>query len=94
MSMSPADKKKLQGMVQEIANAMIRMEMEREFIKDVLARAKDELEMKPKTVRSMAKIYYKNVLMELKMESEELFNLYEDVMAASSAAPPSEEDDD
>ena len=89
---SPKDKKKLEGFIQEISNAMLRMDSERELIKDICNRAKDELEVKPKTIRQIAKIHYKNSLVEEQMEAEELFDLYEQVFSSSSSTPTEDND--
>lgn len=72
-------RKKLENFIREISNAMLRIEAERDLIKDVCDRAKDELELKPKVVRDMAKIYHKNSLIEEKTEKESLFDMYEQI---------------
>ena len=79
MNLSPKDKKKLQGMIQEVANSFIRVDGEREFVKDVKKRAKEELDIPPKLLSQWARICQKNILQEMKMEAETLFSTYESV---------------
>jgi hypothetical protein len=75
------DKKKLKDFIVEISNCMLRMDAERDMIKEILQRGKEELEMQPKVIRAMARIYHKNSLMEEKMTSEEIFDLYEETFS-------------
>lgn len=80
-NLSPEDKKKLQGMVTEISNSLTRMEAERDFIKDVCNRAKDDLGVQPKHIRQWGKIHYKNSLHEDRLQSEELYEGYEQLFS-------------
>lgn len=82
-SLSPNDKKKIQGMIQEVANSYIRSDAEKEFVKEVAQRAKDELDIPPKLLRQWARICQKNILQEMKMEANTLFDTYEAVMNSS-----------
>ena len=76
--MASVDKKKLRDLITEISNCLLRMDAERDLIKEILQRGKEELEIQPKTLRALARIYHKNSLMEDKMSSEEIFDLYEE----------------
>lgn len=76
-SFNAADRKKLEGFIQEISNSMLRMDAERELIKDICNRAKAELELKPKIVRNLGRIYHKQSLIEEKSEADSIFDLYE-----------------
>jgi len=75
--LNPEERRKLHGMCNELVNSMIRVQAEKDLQKDIVNRAKDELEITPKIVRAMARIAYKNSLSEQKIETEELFHLYE-----------------
>lgn len=83
--MNPVEKKKLENFVHEISNSMLRMDSERDLIKDICTRAKDELEIAPSTLKKISKIYYKNTLVEEKLANEELFDLYEQVFNVTEA---------
>lgn len=76
-SFNAADRKKLEGFVQEISNSMLRMDAERELIKDICNRAKTDLELKPKIVRNLGRIYHKQSLQAEKTEADSIFDLYE-----------------
>jgi hypothetical protein len=84
MSMSfsnPNDRAKLAKYIKEIDNSLTRIDAEKDLIKDICDLAKDELEIKPVTLRKVARIYHKNALVEEKLASEEIFDLYEQVFS-------------
>ena len=81
--MNPNEKKKLEGFVKEIDKCMLRMDAERDLIKDILNRAKDDLDVKPKVVRRLANIYHKNSVAEERSETEEIFDMYEQLFESS-----------
>lgn len=76
-NLNAAERKKLEGFVQEISNSMLRIESERELIRDICNRAKTELELKPKIIRNLGRIYHKQSLTEEKSETNSIFDLYE-----------------
>jgi len=57
--MSPTDKAKILGMLQEISNSLTRVESERDLIKEILDRLQDECEIPKKLGRKLAKVYHK-----------------------------------
>ena len=79
--LSPEDKKKLQGYIKEISNSMLRMDAEKDFIKDVIDRAKDDFSLAPKDVRKIANIYHKQSFIEEKAAQEMVLGLYEDLFS-------------
>lgn len=85
---NPSDKKKLKDFVVEISNCMLRMDAERDMIKDICTRGKDEIEISPRTLKALAKIYHKQSLQEEKMNSEEIFDLYEETFAVAQQQNP------
>lgn len=96
--LSPKDKKTLGNFVQEVSNCMLRQAAERDLIKDICTRAKDELEIDPSDVRKMGRIHYKNSLVEDQLKSEQLYGLYEQVFSVTGgsvkASPSPDVDDD
>ena len=84
--MNPVDKKKMENFVKEISNCMVRMDAERDLIRDILNRCKDELGIKPKILRRIARIYYRNSLNEERDETEELFETYDEIFNSAEVA--------
>ena len=84
--MNPVEKKKVEGFVKEISNCMVRMDAERDLVKDILNRAKDEIGVKPKILRRIARIYYRNSLNEERDETEELFDTYDEIFNSGEVA--------
>jgi len=76
---NPKDREKLAKYVKEIDNSFTRIDAEKDLIKEICDTAKDELEIKPATLRKIARIYHKNSLIEEKVEAEEVFELFEQV---------------
>lgn len=97
VQLTPPERKKLEGFVQEVSNCMLRQAAERDLIKDICTRAKDELEIDPSDVRKMGRIHYKNSLVEDQLKAEQLYGLYEQVFnvtGGSKASSPGDEDED
>jgi archaellum component FlaC len=76
---SPEDRKKIMGAVQEISNAMTRIEAERDLIKEILADVEDKFELPKKYTRKVAKIYHKQNISQIQQEQEDLVTIYETV---------------
>jgi len=77
MLSSPEDRKKLYNCVVEISNSMTRMDGERDFQKEAIDAIADELDIEKKYVRKVANIYHKQNMNTVKMENEEVEELYE-----------------
>lgn len=65
--------------LQEMSGACTRIEAEKDFIKDVLIRLKDEVGIEPKYGRKLLKIYHNQNLQEQIEEAEEIEQLYTSV---------------
>ena len=84
MLSNPEDRKKLFNCSQEISNSMTRMDGERDFQKEAVDAIADELQLEKKYVRKVATIYHKQNINTVKIENEEVEDLYEIVMGAAS----------
>jgi uncharacterized protein (DUF342 family) len=78
--------KTLKNAMIEIANSQTRIAAERDQIKAICDHVKEEIQVSPKTVRRLGNIYYKQNLTALVGETEEIADLYEQVMASKTAA--------
>lgn len=76
---SPEDRKKIMGAVQEISNALTRIESERDLIKEILADVEDKFKLPKKYTRKVAKIYHKQNMSQVQQEQEDLVTIYETV---------------
>ena len=77
MLSNPEDRKKLYNCVVEISNSMTRMDGERDFQKEAIDAIAEELDIEKKYVRKVANIYHKQNMNTVKMENEEVEELYE-----------------
>lgn len=72
----PETRKKLKGMIEEIANSMTRVLAERDFVKEVCDNAK-ELGIQPRVLRSLSRMHNAQTFHAERMKSEEVFETYE-----------------
>ena len=79
--MIEADKKKVQGVLEEISNAMTRIEGERGFITEAIKEAAEKYEIDKKILRKMARVYHKRNFSKEVAEQETFQDLYESVVA-------------
>ncbi len=77
---SDADKQRIKGCVEEIANAMTMIQAQKDFIKEAVASCAEEVEVDKKYLRKLASIHYKHNLSEVLTEVEDVEALYESVM--------------
>lgn len=77
--MTPADKAKVLGMLQEISNSLTRVEAERDLIKEILDRLQDECEIPKKLGRKLAKVYHKRSFEEEVAQQNDFVDIYEQV---------------
>lgn len=81
MLSSPADKDKLLNGVKEISNSLTRVDAERDFQKDAIAKLSDELGIKKQYIAKLSKLYHKQSFSQAQQEYEELEALYEAITA-------------
>ena len=77
MTLTAEDKKGIQKVVQDCSDSLIRMESEREFIKEAVVGLNDKYGVDKKHMRKVINIYYKQNLNEVKEENTEVEDLYE-----------------
>lgn len=77
MISNPADREKLFKGLQEISNSMTRVEAEKDFQKDAVARIANEVDIDKKMIRKLANVYHKQNKTQMQQEQEELFELYD-----------------
>lgn len=73
------DNVKLKKVVDEMVNALVRMAGENDFFNEAAKAAAEEHDLKPATIKQMAKIRFKNSLDEDKAKANEIFELYETI---------------
>lgn len=74
---NPKDRDKLKGMIAEITNCMLRIDGEREQMKEIITDAAEKFEIDKKLVRKIATTMYKANYADLQAENEEFELLYE-----------------
>ena len=57
--MIEAEKKVIQDAIEEMINSFTRMDAERDLIKEIVAKVKEETTVSPRVFRKMAKVAYK-----------------------------------
>lgn len=74
---NPEEQKIVKDCLSEMVDSMIRVSAERELMKEIVARIKDETTVKPKVFRRMAKTQFQSNFSEVVAEDEEFVELYE-----------------
>jgi hypothetical protein len=78
------DRKKIFGAIREISNSMVRIEAERDLIKDIVKDVSDNYQLSRKVVNKMAKVYHKQSLSQTVAEHEEFVEMYDEVTSANN----------
>ncbi len=81
MPTNPTDVKKISDAVIEASNSKLRIDAERDLIKDIASRMHAEIGIPKKMFNQMVKVYHKQNYGTVAKESEEFQELYEKVMA-------------
>jgi len=79
---SPEDRKKIKDAVQEISNSMLRMEAERDLIKEIVKDISDNHQIPRKIVAKIAKTFHKQNLTQEVADHEDFVDLYDTVTKA------------
>lgn len=77
---NPKDRDRLNKVIREISNSMFRVESEKEYQKEAINAISEDLQIKKKSIRNMAKDYFNNEFNEKVDEFEQYQHLYEVVM--------------
>lgn len=78
------DRKKIFAAIKEISNSMIRIEAERDLIKDIVKDVSDNYQLSRKVVNKMAKVYHKQSLSQTVAEHDEFVETYEEITSANT----------
>lgn len=85
MFSSEEDRKKFMGAIQEISNSMIRIEAERDLIREIVKEKADEFSVSKKVINKIAKTYHKQNRAQVEAEHEEFMEIYDDATKTKSA---------
>lgn len=80
MPSSPSDLKEIQNAVKEASNSLIKIDAERDYIKDTSDNMKEKFGMPPAKFKKLVMIYHKQNLNELEAKHEEIKETYIQVM--------------
>lgn len=72
-----ADRKKFMGAIKEISNSFVRIEAERDLIKEIVKEQSDEFNLSKKIINKIAKTYHKQNLTQVEAEHDEFIEVYE-----------------
>jgi len=91
MLTNPKDREKLKGMIAEITNCMLRIDGERDQMKEIIEVAADMFTLDKKLVRKIATTMYKANYADLQAENEEFELLYETLVEGRRSEDNNEE---
>jgi hypothetical protein len=74
---NPEEQKVIKDCLTEMVDAMIRVSAERDLMKEIVKRVKEDTTVKPKVFRRMAKTQFQSNFSEVVAEDEEFVELYE-----------------
>jgi Zn-dependent M32 family carboxypeptidase len=74
---NPADRKKIKDAIQEISNSMLRMEAERDLIKEIVKEVSAEHQIPKKILAKIAKTFHKQNLTQEVADHEDFVDLYD-----------------
>jgi len=77
---NPADRDKLLGVLKECSNSLVRMEAERDLIKESVKDICDKLELPKRVVNKMVKVYHKQNFDEEVAVQDQFMELYNAVV--------------
>jgi hypothetical protein len=75
------DRKKFMGAVQEMSNSMIRIEAERDLIREIVKEKSDEFKISKKIINKIAKTYHKQNRAQVEAEHEEFMEIYDETVS-------------
>jgi di/tripeptidase len=78
------DRKKIFAAIREISNSMVRIEAEKDLIKDIVKDVADNYQLSRKVVNKMARVYHKQSLSQTVAEHDEFVETYEEITSANS----------
>lgn len=82
---TPEDLKKINSAIKQASDSLIRIESEKEHLKDVRNKMKEEFNLPPKLFNKMLKVYHKQNFPEEITQAEEFELMYEKVFPTKSS---------
>jgi di/tripeptidase len=82
------DRKKIFAAIREISNSMVRIEAEKDLIKDIVKDVADNYQLSRKVVNKMARVYHKQSLSQTVAEHDEFVETYEEITSANTQKNP------
>lgn len=74
---SPEDRRKLKAAIVEMTKSMLRMDTERDLLKEIAKTASEDFQIPKKIINKLARTMYKNNYNDLQAENEHFEFLYE-----------------
>ena len=74
---SVEDRKRIKSAMEEISNSYVRVEAERDFVKEAINSLSEEVDVPKNILRKMAKIYHKQNMADVVSELEDIEALME-----------------
>lgn len=81
---NPADLKKIDNALQEISNCMTRIEAEKDLIKDIKEKIKDDHGLPPRLINQLAKVWHMRNFAEEVAQQEEFQEAYEQLVSINN----------
>lgn len=79
ITLNPEEKKAVKGAVQEMSDSMLRIDAEKELMKDIVDVTFEKYGVDKKHFRKLANIYHKANMDEVRTEFDDLETLYEEL---------------
>ena len=75
----PEDKKKVADAIREMSDSMLRIDAEKELMKDIVDVTNEKYGVDKKHFRKLATIYHKQNMEESRTEANEVYDVYEEL---------------
>jgi len=85
---NPEERKEFKALLVEITNCMLRMDSEREAMKEIVEAGKEKFEITPKLIRKLATTMYKHNYQSVTEENEHFEYLYESIVEGNTSTKP------
>ena len=79
INLNPTEKKAVAAAIQEMSDSMVRIEAERELMKEIVDVTNEKYGLEKKHFKKLANIFHKRNMDEVRGEHETLENLYEEL---------------
>lgn len=80
-TLTAPDRLEVEKAVKEASNSLTRIESERDLIKEIAGKIKEEFDIKPSEFSKLVKLYHKQSRDEEEAKAQELVELYDQIFA-------------